>query len=208
LRATASCPIESASCTRRTSASIAHAIFWQLRREGVEVARFTAECLVRRTACRARSGARKRRTTIPDGQAEQPRALVERNFNVSAPNRLWVSDFTHVATWSGVTYVAFAIDAFPQRIVGWKADSTMKTGLVLDTLAMALWARDHHGQPVEEGLVLRSDAGAHLYCLSWLAGLPVGCRCATKLASYRAAAGIRSRRPFCMARLKQLTEKP
>jgi transposase InsO family protein len=103
--------------------------------------------------------------------------------------------------------VAFAIDAFPQRIVGWKADSTMKTGLVLDTLAMALWARDHHGQPVEEGLVLRSDAGVHLYCLSWLVGLPAGCRCATKLVSYRAAAGIRSRRPFCHGQTEAVDRK-
>ena len=62
--------------------------------------------------------------------------------------------------WSGVAYVAFAIDAFSRRIVGWKADTTMKTSLVLDTLEMALWARDHHGHPVGEGLVLHSDAGS------------------------------------------------
>jgi transposase InsO family protein len=110
---------------------------------------------------------RKRRTTVPGGQAERPGDLVERNFNASAPNRLWVSDFTYVATWSGVIYVAFAIDAFSRRIVGWKVDSTMKTPLVLDTLEMALWARDHHGQPVSEGLVLHSDAGSqfHELCL-------------------------------------------
>ena len=62
--------------------------------------------------------------------------------------------------WSGVAYVAFAIDVFSRRIVGWKADITMKTALVLDTLEMALWARDHHGQPVGEGLVLHTDAGS------------------------------------------------
>lgn len=77
-----------------------------------------------------------------------------------APNRLWVSDFTHVAMWSGVAYVAFAIDAFSRRIVGWKAGTTMKTPLVLDTLEMALWARHDHGRPVGAGLVLHSDAGS------------------------------------------------
>jgi putative transposase len=83
-----------------------------------------------------------------------------RVLQIAPPNRLWVADFTHVATWSGVTYVAFAIDAFSRRIVGWKADTTMKTSLVLDTLEMALWARDHHGEPVRAGLVHHTDAGS------------------------------------------------
>jgi transposase InsO family protein len=102
----------------------------------------------------------KRRTTIPDGQAERARDLVDRDFTASAPNRLWVSDFTYVAAWQGVVYVAFTIDAFSRRIVGWKADTSMKTSLVLDTLEMALWARDHHGQPVPKGLISHSDAGS------------------------------------------------
>jgi len=138
----------------------ARKVWWQLRREGVDVARCTVERLMRAEGLQGAIRGRKRRTTVPGGQAERPRDLVERNFNASAPNRLWVSDFTYVATWSGVAYVAFAIDAFSRRIVGWKADSTMKTPLVLDTLEMALWARDHHGQPVSEGLVLHSDAGS------------------------------------------------
>jgi len=138
----------------------ARKVWWQLRREGVEVARCTVERLMRAEGLQGAIRGRKRRTTVPGGQAERPRDLVERNFNASAPNRLWVSDFTYVATWSGVAYVAFAIDAFSRRIVGWKADSTMKTPLVLDTLEMALWARDHQGQPVSEGLVLHSDAGS------------------------------------------------
>jgi putative transposase len=138
----------------------ARKMWWQLRREGVEVARCTVERLMRAEGLQGAIRGRKRRTTVPGGHAERPRDLVERNFNASAPNRLWVSDFTYVVTWSGVAYVAFAIDAFSRRIVGWKADSTMKTPLVLDTLEMALWARDHHGQPVSEGLVLHSDAGS------------------------------------------------
>jgi putative transposase len=85
---------------------------------------------------------------------------VDRDFTAPAPNGLWVADFTYVATWSGVVYVALVIDAFSRWIVGWKADTTMHTSLVLDTLEMALWARDHHGQPVTEGLVVHSDAGS------------------------------------------------
>jgi putative transposase len=135
-------------------------MWWQLRREGVDVARCTVERLMKKAGLRGAIRGRKRRTTIPDGLAERARDLVDRNFKAAAPNRLWVSDFTHVAMWSGVAYVCFAIDAFSRRIVGWKADTTMKTSLVLDTLEMALWARDHHGEPIQEGLILHSDAGS------------------------------------------------
>jgi putative transposase len=135
-------------------------VWWQLRREGVQVARCTVERLMAKDGLKGAIRGKKRRTTIPAGQAERARDLVDRDFKASVPNRLWVSDFTHVATWSGVVYVAFAIDAFSRRIVGWKADTTMKTSLVLDTLEMALWSRDHHGLPVGEGLVLHSDAGS------------------------------------------------
>jgi putative transposase len=135
-------------------------VWWQLRRGGVDVARCTVERLMRDDGLQGAIRGKKRRTTILDGQAERARDLVDRDFKASAPNRLWVSDFTHVATWSGVCYVAFAIDAFSRRIVDWKADRTMKTSLVLDTLEMALWARDHHGQPVGGGLVVHSDAGS------------------------------------------------
>ncbi len=103
---------------------------------------------------------KRRRTTIPDGQSERAPDLVDRDFKASAPNRLWVSDFTYVPAWSGTIYVAFTIDVFSRRIVGWKADTTMKTPLVLDTLEMALWARDHHGNPVRQGLIAHSDAGS------------------------------------------------
>jgi putative transposase len=135
-------------------------MWWQLRREGVDVARCTVERLMHKDGLKGAIRGKKRRTTIPDGQVDRARDLVDRDFSASAPNRLWVSDFTHVATWSGVSYVAFAIDAFSRRIVGWKADTTMKTSLVLDTLEMALWARDHYGEPVSEGLIVHSDAGS------------------------------------------------
>lgn len=135
-------------------------VWWALRREGIAVARCTVERLMAKDGLQGAVRGKKRRTTIPDGQAERARDLVDRDFKAAAPNRLWVSDFTYVATWSGVVYVAFAIDVFSRRIVGWKADRNMKTSLVLDTLEMALWARDHHGQPVATGLVLHSDAGS------------------------------------------------
>jgi putative transposase len=138
----------------------ARKVWWQLRREGVLLARCTVERLMRSNGLHGAVRGKKRRTTLPDGQAERAPDLVERNFKTAEPNRLWVSDFTYVAAWSGVVYVAFTIDAFSRRIVGWKADTNMKTDLVLDTLEMALWARDHSGRPVGEGLIAHSDAGS------------------------------------------------
>jgi putative transposase len=138
----------------------ARKVYWQLQREGIGVAKCTVERLMAKHGLRGAVRGREYRTTIGDAQAERPPDLVDRDFKAPAPNRLWVADFTHVATWSGVCYVAFAIDVFSRRIVGWKAESNMKTGLVLDTLEMALWARDHHGRPVQEGLVHHTDAGS------------------------------------------------
>lgn len=136
-------------------------VWWQLQREGVDVARCTVERLMRHDGLQGAVRGKKRRTTTSESaQVGRAPDLVDRDFSAPAPNRLWVADFTYVATWSGVVYVAFAIDAFSRRIVGWKADATMKTSLVLDTLEMALWARDHHGQPVTDGLVVHSDAGS------------------------------------------------
>jgi putative transposase len=135
-------------------------MWWALQREGTQVARCTVERLMAREGLQGAVRGKKHRTTFPDGQANRAPDLVDRDFKASAPNRLWVADFTYVATWSGVVYVAFAIDVFSRRIVGWKADTTMKTNLVLDTLEMALWARDHHGLPVQEGLVHHTDAGS------------------------------------------------
>jgi transposase InsO family protein len=94
------------------------------------------------------------------GRLNVPQTSLIATSPLGSRTGLWVADFTYVATWSGVCYVALAIDAFSRRIVGWKADTRMKTSLVLDTLEMALWARDHHGLPVEEGLVHHSDAGS------------------------------------------------
>jgi putative transposase len=135
-------------------------VWWQLMREDVKVARCTVERLMAREGLKGAVRGKKRRITIPDGGSTRAPDLVDRDFKAAAPNRLWVSDFTYVPAWSGVVYVAFTIDVFSRRIVGWKADTTMKTPLVLDTLEMALWARDHHGQPVPKGLISHSDAGS------------------------------------------------
>jgi putative transposase len=135
-------------------------VYWQLRREGLPVARCTVQRLMREHGLHGVVRGRRRRTTIVDKAAQRPVDLVDRDFTAAAPNVLWVADFTYVMTWSGVVYVAFVIDAFSRRIVGWKADITMKTSLVLDTLEMALWSRERDGLPVNAGLVHHNDAGS------------------------------------------------
>jgi putative transposase len=138
----------------------ARKVWWQLEAEGAGIARCTIERLMRRAGLVGVTRGKRRRTTIPDEHAGRPLDLVERDFTASSPNQLWVADFTYVATWSGVVYVAFVIDAFSRRIVGWKADTTMKTSLVLDTLEMALWTRDRAGMPISAGLIHHHDAGS------------------------------------------------
>jgi putative transposase len=135
-------------------------VWWQLRRDGIFAARCTVERLMREHGLGGVVRGKKRFTTTADKRAARPADLVDRDFTAPAPNRLWVADFTYVMTWSGVVYVAFVIDAFSRRIVGWKADSSMKTDLVLDTLEMALWARDRDGLPIAAGLVHHTDAGS------------------------------------------------
>lgn len=98
-------------------------------------------------------------TTSPDLTAPRAPDLVDRDFVAAAPNRSWVADFTHVATFSGVVYVAFVVDTFSRRIVGWSAATSKETRLVLDALEMALWQRDRDQQPYERGeLIHHSDA--------------------------------------------------
>lgn len=138
----------------------ARKVWWQLKREGVTAPRCAVERLMRREGLQGVVRGRRRRTTVRDDHAQRPADLVDRDFTAAEPNRLWVADFTYVMTWSGVVYVAFVIDVFSRRIVGWKADTSMKTPLVLDTLEMALWARRHDGIPLADGLVHHNDAGS------------------------------------------------
>jgi transposase InsO family protein len=97
------------------------------------------------------------RTTKPDPNAQRPRDLVKRDFTASAPNRLWVGDFTYLRCWEGVVYFSFVIDVFSRMIVGWQLASNMRTDLVLDALRMALGLREP-GADFE--LVAHTDAGS------------------------------------------------
>ena len=142
----------------------ARKIYHQLRREGVTVqgtpiARCTIERLMKSAGMEGVRRDRRVRTTIADEAATRPADLVKRDFTATAPNELWVVDFTYVATFAGFVYVAFAIDVFSRMIVGWRAATSMKTDLPLDALEMALWHRTRAGHSVD-GLVHHSDAGS------------------------------------------------
>ncbi|MEX5636539.1 IS3 family transposase [Parafrankia sp. FMc2] len=129
-----------------------------LNREGITVARCTVERLMRAAGLTGalRGGARPR-TTRADPAAPRPADLVDRQFTADRPNALWVADFTYVPTWAGMVYVAFVIDVYSRKIVGWRLDTTMRTDLPLDALEMAIWGRKE--QPLD-GLVCHSDRGS------------------------------------------------
>jgi len=95
------------------------------------------------------------KTTIADEAADRPADLVQRQFTATRPNQLWVADFTYVSTWAGVVFVAYVIDVFARRIVGWRVASSMRTDLVLDALEQALWSRTG-----TERLIRYSDRGS------------------------------------------------
>jgi putative transposase len=99
-------------------------------------------------------------TTRPDPTASRAADLVKRRFLPLAPNRLWVADFTYVSTWSGPVYVAFVIDAYARRILGWRAATNMTTDLVLDTIEQAIWTRAREGITDLGGLVHHNHAGS------------------------------------------------
>jgi transposase InsO family protein len=132
-------------------------VWHQLRREGTAVARCTVERLMRRLGLRGVMRGKVVRTTISDSKAACPLDRVNRQFRAERPNQLWVSDFTYVSTWQGWQYVAFVIDVFARRIVGWRVSSSMRTDFVLDALEQALYAR----QPERDSsLVHHSDRGS------------------------------------------------
>ena len=132
-------------------------VWRQLNREGVAVARCTVERLMRRQGLRGVVRGKVVRATISDSKANCPLDRVKRQFKAARPNQLWVSDFTYVSTWQGWLYVAFVIDVFARRIVGWRVSSSMQTDFVLDALEQALYAR--RPSP-EEALIHHSDRGA------------------------------------------------
>ena len=131
-------------------------VWRQLNREGFRVARCTVARLMRQMGLQGVVRGKAIRTTQSDRRSPCPEDLVQRQFQSSQPNALWVSDFTYVATWRGFVYVAFVIDAFARRIVGWRASSIPRTDLVLDALEQALYDRR---QSSSGGLIHHSDRG-------------------------------------------------
>jgi len=147
-------------------------VWRELRRTGVDVARCT---VVRLMQAMGLAGAVRGRAWVTTTQSQpaldRPRDLVDRTFEATRPNQLWVSDFTYVATWAGFVYVAFVIDVFARRIVGWRVSSSLRTDFVLDALEQAIHARGgglahlvHHSDQGTQYLSMRytdrlSDAG-------------------------------------------------
>ena len=147
---------------RRLVASLGSRKMWlRLRSQGHDVARCTVERIMRRHGWEgARYGRRLPRTTVPDPAAARSADLVGRDFNPVSPNRLWVADFTYCPTWTGMVYVAFVIDAYARRVIGWRAADRMDTSLVLDALEHAVFTRRQAGITDLTGLVAHSDAGS------------------------------------------------
>lgn len=137
----------------------ARKVWLQLNREGIPVARCTVERLMRADGLAGAVRGKVKRTTIADPAAQRARDLVCRNFSPAAPDRLWVADITYVSTWSGWVYVAFVVDAYARRILGWRTGTSMSTELVLDALEQAIWTRQRTGADLGS-VVAHSDRGS------------------------------------------------
>jgi putative transposase len=138
----------------------AEKVWWQLRRDGIDVGRGRVERLMRRMGLKGAVRGKTVRTTVSDQDGARAADLVKRKFAAGAPNRLWVADFTHVATWAGTVYTAFAIDVFSRKIVGWKVSMSKETDLVLDVIECGLRERDYQWRQGQDKLIHHSDAGS------------------------------------------------
>ena len=138
-------------------------VWAQLRREGLQPARCTVARLMRNMGLKGVIRGKPVRTTISDQAAICPLDHVHRQFHAPAPNRLWLADFTYVATWSGFVYVAFVIDAYARRIVGWRASRTAYADFVLDALEQALYER----RPQRDALIHHSDRGSQYVSIKY-----------------------------------------
>ena len=139
-------------------------VWRQLQREGQEVARCTIERLMQSMGLQGVIRGKPVKTTISDKAAPCPLDHVNRQFQAPRPNALWVSDFTYVATWAGFVYVAFVIDTYARRIVGWRVSPTAHTNFVLDALDQAL----HERRPIHRaGLVHHSDRGSQYVSIKY-----------------------------------------
>ena len=139
-------------------------VWRQLGREGVAVARCTVERLMRAMGLRGAVRGKAVKTTVQNPALPCPLDRVNRQFHAPAPDRLWVSDFTYVATWQGFAHVAFVIDAYARRIVGWRVSRTATASFVLDALEQAI----HQRRPAKDaGLVAHSDRGSQYLALRY-----------------------------------------
>ena len=135
----------------------ARKVWLELNREGIPVARCTVERLMRDLGIGGARGRRKTpRTTVPGDPADRPSDLLDRCFDAVAPNRRWVADITYVDTSAGFVYTSFIMDLFARRILGWQVADHLRSGLALDALEMAVWARRNESI---DGLVHHSDRG-------------------------------------------------
>jgi putative transposase len=128
--------------------------------EGIAVARCTVERLMAELGLTGAVRGKTKRTTIADPTAPRPADLVQRRFAPPAPNRLWVADLTYVSTWSGFAYVAFVVDAYARRILGWRVAATMATSMVLDAIEQAIWTRQQEGTIDLKDVVHHTDRGS------------------------------------------------
>jgi len=138
-------------------------VWRQLKREGHDVARCTVARLMKKMALQGVIRGKRVRTTVSEKATPCPLDHVNRRFRVPRPNALWVADFTYVATWTGFVYVAFVIDAYARRIVGWRVSRSAHAGFVLDALEQAL----HDRKPVCGGLVHHSDRGVQYVSIKY-----------------------------------------
>ncbi|MDJ0346422.1 IS3 family transposase [Streptomyces sp. H10-C2] len=139
----------------------ARKVWRELLRQGHQVARCTVERLMKAEGLSGAVRGKKVVTTVSDKNVERAPDLLKREFVATAPNRIWVADFTYVHTFSGTVYVAFVVDTFSRRIIGWSAATNKRTGLIMDALEMGLWQRDRAGVPIKRGeLIHHSDAGS------------------------------------------------
>ncbi|WP_245985297.1 IS3 family transposase [Streptomyces tateyamensis] len=156
-------------------------VWAELNRRGHTVAQCTVSRLMKAEGLSGAVRGKKIVTTVSDKNVDRAPDLLKRNFVAGAPNRVWVADFTHVAAWAGTVYVAFVVDTFSRRIVGWSAATNKKTPLILSALEMGLWQRDRAGVPVTpRELIHHSDAGSQYTSF----------RLATHLAAEQIAASI------------------
>ena len=144
-----------------------------LRREGRDIARCTVERLMQALQIQGVVRGKKVVTTNPDAAQPCPDDKVNRAFVAQMPNQLWVSDFTYVSSWQGMVYVAFVIDVFARKIVGWRVSTSMTTGFVLDALNQAICQRApskadkliHHSDRGSQGGFNRSSQHFRLYAV-------------------------------------------